>query len=96
MLRLLYPYREQSKMRIEKGKDNLRVIEGDNGRAKDNGGLQKLPVMKPLKEMVELTGFSYTHLRNLCLQNEIVHIRAGKKFLINYDRFCDYLNGIEQ
>lgn len=94
MLRLLYPYREQSKMRIEK--DNLRVIEGDNGRAKDNGGLQKLPVMKSLKEMVELTGLSYTYLRNLCIQNEIIHIRAGKKYLINYDRFIDYLNGVGQ
>lgn len=94
MLRLLYPDREQSKMRIEK--DNLRVIEGDNGRAKDNGGLQKLPVMKSLKEMVELTGLSYTYLRNLCIQNEIIHIRAGKKYLINYDRFIDYLNGVGQ
>ncbi|MDE6389491.1 MAG: DNA-binding protein [Lachnospiraceae bacterium] len=52
--------------------------------------------MKSIKEMVELTGFSYMHLRNLCLENKIVHIRAGKKYLINYDRFCDYLNGIGQ
>lgn len=78
-------------------KNNLRVIEGDNSRQPtDNGGLQKLPVMKSIKEMVELTGFSYMHLRNLCLENKIVHIRAGKKYFINYDRFCDYLNGIEQ
>ena len=77
-------------------KSNLRVIEGDNGRqAVDNGELQKLPVMKTIKEMVELTGFSYMHLRNLCLENKIVYVRAGKKYLINYDRFCDYLNGVE-
>ncbi len=78
-------------------KNNLRVIEGDNNRqSTDNRGLQKLPVMKTIKEMVELTGFSYMHLRNLCLENKIVHIRAGKKYLINYNRFCDYLNGIGQ
>ena len=78
-------------------KNNLRVIEGDNNRqSTDNRGLQKLPVMKSIKEMVELTGLSYMHLRNLCLENKIVHIRAGKKYLINYDRFCDYLNGIGQ
>lgn len=54
---------------------------------------KKLPTMKTIKEMVALTGLSYTYLRNLCLQDEIVHIRAGKKYLINYDRFVDYLNG---
>lgn len=75
-------------------KNNFRVIEGNNRQSMDNEELQKLPVMKSIKEMVELTGFSYMHLRNLCLENKIVHIRAGKKYLINYDRFCDYLNGI--
>ena len=78
-------------------KNNFRVIEGDNSKqSADKGELQKLPVMKSIKEMVELTGLSYMHLRNLCLENKIVHIRAGKKYLINYDRFCDYLNGIGQ
>lgn len=77
-------------------KNNFRVIEGDSRQTADNRELQKLPVMKTIKEMVELTGFSYMHLRNLCLENKIVHIRAGKKYLINYDRFCDYLNGIGQ
>lgn len=55
---------------------------------------QGLPRMKTIKEMAELTGLSYTMLRNLCLENKIVHIRAGKKYLINYDRFVDYLNGV--
>lgn len=78
-------------------KNNFRVIEGDhNKQSADNGELQKLPVMKSIKEMVELTGLSYMHLRNLCLENKIVHIRTRKKYLINYDRFCDYLNGIGQ
>lgn len=77
-------------------KNNFRVIEGDSRQTADNRELQKLPVMKTIKEMVELTGFSYMHLRNLCLENKIVYIRAGKKYLINYDRFCDYLNGIGQ
>lgn len=53
-----------------------------------------IPRMKTIKEITELTGLSYTLLRNLCLENKIVHIRAGKKYLINYDRFVDYLNGV--
>ena len=55
---------------------------------------KELPRMKTIKEMAGLTGLSYTMLRNLCLQNKIVHVRAGKKYLINYDRFVDYLNGM--
>lgn len=55
--------------------------------------LPPIPRMKTLREMVELTGLSYCFLRNLCMRNEIVHIRTGTKYLINYDRFIDYLNG---
>lgn len=54
--------------------------------------LKKLPNMKSIKEMAQLTNLSYSFLRQLCLQNKIVHIRTGKKYLINYDRFIDYLN----
>lgn len=71
---------------------NVNVID-NNTQANEGMPLQKLPVMKTLREMVELTGFTYMHLRNLCLNNEIIHVRAGKKYLINYDRFVDYLNG---
>lgn len=52
----------------------------------------QLPKMKTLKEMSELTGLPYAMLRNLCIQNKIVYIRTGKKYLINYDRFIDFLN----
>ena len=52
----------------------------------------QLPKMKTLKEMSELTGLPYAMLRNLCMQNKIVYIRTGKKYLINYDRFIDFLN----
>lgn len=65
-----------------------------NGPLVDEVEPQAIPKMKTIKEMVELTGLSYTILRNLCLENRIVHIRAGKKYLINYDRFVDYLNGV--
>ncbi|MEY8318796.1 helix-turn-helix domain-containing protein [Oscillospiraceae bacterium 50-58] len=65
-----------------------------NGPLADEAERQGLPRMKTIKEMMALTGLSYTMLRNLCLENKIVHIRAGKKYLINYDRFADYLNGV--
>ena len=57
---------------------------------------RNLPTMKSIKEMVELTGLPYSFLRNLCVQNRIVHIKTGKKYLINYERFIDFLNSGEQ
>ena len=60
------------------------------------------PLMLTLSETVEKTGLSYNALRQMCIDNEIVHIRVGrsggrgkkgKKYLINYDRLVEYLNG---
>lgn len=90
----LYPEREQSKMRTGKEKSNKTVFEVIENEVSTDIEPRRLPIMKPIKEMVELTGLSYTYLRNLCIRNEIVHIRTGKKYLINYDRFIDYLNGV--
>ena len=52
-----------------------------------------VPTMLPLKEVSARTGLRYEFLRQLCLKGEIVHIRAGVKFLINWERFVEYLNG---
>ena len=40
----------------------------------------------------EGTGLTAFRLRQLCIDKRIVHIRAGKKILINADRLIDYLN----
>lgn len=53
----------------------------------------QVPTMLPLKEVSARTGLRYEFLRQLCLKGEIVHIRAGVKFLINWERFVEYLNG---
>lgn len=54
--------------------------------------LNDKPIMMTLKEASEYTGMSYDALRKLCLQNKLVHIRVGKKFLINRFKLEDYLN----
>ena len=54
---------------------------------------QSIPVMLPIKEAAELTGLSYHFIRQLCLERKIVFVRAGNKYLINMDRFIDFLNG---
>lgn len=54
---------------------------------------QSIPVMLPIKDVAERSGLSYHFIRQLCLENKIVFIRAGNKYLINMDRFIDFLNG---
>lgn len=52
-----------------------------------------VPEMLTLDQTSKRSGFSYDTLRKMCLKNEIVYIKVGKKFLINWNRFVDYLNG---
>lgn len=53
----------------------------------------KIPRMEPIKTASRESGISYDRIRKLCLAGEIVFIRSGNKYLINMDRFIDYLNG---
>ena len=57
-----------------------------------NNSISMVPTMLTIRETADRTGVSYDAIRKLCLQGKIVHIRAGKKFLVNFDRFCEYLN----
>lgn len=38
------------------------------------------------------TAITRYFVRQLCLENKIVYIKAGQKYLINYDKFIDFLN----
>ena len=58
-----------------------------------NGPELIVPTMLPLKEVSSRTGLRYELLRQLCINGEIVHVRTGKKYLINYEKFLEYLNG---
>lgn len=55
-----------------------------------------VPRMVGLAEASKQTGLSYDHLRKLCLQNKIVHVRAGVRYLINLEKLVEYLNQGEQ
>ena len=50
------------------------------------------PRMRTIHEVSEETGLSYNHVRTLCKNDKVVFIKAGNKFLINFDKFIDYLN----
>lgn len=55
---------------------------------------QIIPRMMTIKEVSRETGLSYNYIRNLCIKKEIVFIKAGTKYLINLDKFIEYLNGV--
>lgn len=49
--------------------------------------------MVTIKRLALETGVSEYHIRKLCKTNQIKYIKTGTKYLINYERFIDYLNG---
>ena len=51
-----------------------------------------VPHMCTIKQTAKETGLAYNYIRNLCLQNKIVYVRAGNKYLVNVDKLIDYLN----
>lgn len=57
---------------------------------------QKVPRMLPIKAAAKESGLSYDAIRKLCMQKKIPFIRSGVKYLINMDRFADYLNGVHE
>ncbi len=51
-----------------------------------------IPQMVTIRQASERTGVSYDALRKMCLNNQIVYIKAGSKFLINFGKLVEYLN----
>ena len=53
----------------------------------------KIPEMLTINQVIErIPALSYDYLRTSCIKGEIVHIRAGRKYLINFDKLCEKLN----
>lgn len=51
-----------------------------------------VPKMVGITEASRQTGLSYDFIRKLCLQDKIVYVRAGVKYLINLDKLLEFLN----
>lgn len=52
-----------------------------------------IPRMRTIQQLSEETGISYYAIRKMCLEEKIKFIKTGRKYLINYEKFIDYLNG---
>jgi len=48
--------------------------------------------MLTVKQTAERSGLAVHFIRQLCHQGKICFVMAGNKSLINYEKFCDYLD----
>lgn len=51
-----------------------------------------IPTMKTIKTTAELFGLPEHFVRQKVISGEIVAVRAGKRYLVNVDKFAEYLN----
>ena len=52
----------------------------------------KIPTMLTIDKLAKKTGFSTFSIRKMVRENRIVYVKAGRKVLINYEKFLEYLN----
>lgn len=55
--------------------------------------LNTVPRMRTIPQTAKLTGFSEYTLREWVKAGKIAHVKAGRKTLINLDRFAEFLGG---
>ena len=51
-----------------------------------------IPHMETIKRTAEIFGLPVHFIRCKVASGEVVAVRAGRKFLVNVDRFAEYLN----
>ena len=54
---------------------------------------QSIPEMLTIRKAAERTGLSYDCIRKLCLQKKITFVMVGTKYLVNFGKLVDFLNG---
>lgn len=54
--------------------------------------IEKIPQMETIKKTAQLFGLREYFVRQKAISGEIVAVKAGRKYLINVDRFAEYLN----
>lgn len=55
-------------------------------------GNETIPQMLPIIPAAKVLGVSAHFVRQKVLAGEVVAVRAGNKYLVNVDKFIEYLN----
>lgn len=62
----------------------------------NNNLIKPLPRMRTIKQTAEETGLHEYFIRQLVKQDKIKYVKAGRKVLVNLDKFIEYLETGEQ
>lgn len=54
--------------------------------------IPRMLTIKQLAAECKGTGITEWFIRSLVLENKIAYVKAGNKYLVNYDRFVEFLN----
>mgnify|MGYP007017343073 CR=1 FL=1 len=54
--------------------------------------MDKIPTMLTINQTAERSGLATHYVRQLCLQGKVTYCRAGNKYLVNFEKFVDFLN----
>ena len=58
--------------------------------------LPRMVTIQQLAKECRGTGITENAIRTLILENRIAHVKIGRKYLINYDRFIGFLNAVPE
>lgn len=59
----------------------------------ENNTTNTVPRMRTIPQTAKLTGFSEYTLREWVKEGKLTHVKAGRKTLINLDKFYEFLGG---
>ena len=51
-----------------------------------------VPTMLTIKETASRAGLAQHYVRQLCIERRIVCHRAGNKYIVNWEKFVEFLN----
>ena len=66
---------------------------GGHNLSSDTGEVLKVPRMETITKVAEIFNLPVHFVRQKVNAGEVVAVRAGKKYLVNVDKFSEYLNG---
>lgn len=58
----------------------------------ENEKIIKIPQMESIKRTAEIFGLPVHFVRSKVASGEVVAVRAGRRFLVNIDKFAEFLN----
>lgn len=80
--------------RCKNSRTTFTVIDGNerkSSRTKQEQKCSSVPTMLTVRELSEKTGISSFSIRQMIRDGRVVYIKLGKKVLINYEKFVEYL-----